>query len=75
MGMWGQGTYFSTKFELALDYSHAVASSATAQYNPGDQRPVRQVLVADVLTGKAKIMPNSKDLKMPPVIEDTALAR
>ena len=74
-GMWGQGTYFSTKVELAFDYSHPVAASTAAQYKPENQRPVCQLLVADVLTGKAKMMPSSRDLKMPPEIEDAALAR
>ena len=77
-GMWGQGTYFSTLPKLACAYSYALPASAAAQYNADAKQPVRQLLVADVLTGKAKLLPNtneSRALKMPPVIEDAAIAR
>ena len=48
---------------------------AAADYKEDASRGVYQVLVADVLTGKSKILPNNASLKMPPVIEDADVAR
>ena len=74
-GFWGQGTYFSTKFDFATSYAYKLTGSAAADYNPGGAPRVCQVLVADVITGKSKVLPRSDQLKMPPVIEDVGLTR
>ena len=74
-GLWGQGTYFSTKFDFATSYGHKLTGSAAAEYTPDGSRRVFQVLVADVLTGKSKQLPSNDQLKMPPAIDDDGLAR
>lgn len=74
-GLWGQGTYFSTKFDFATSYAYRLTGSATADYKPAGTRRVCQVLVADVLTGKCKVLPRNDKLKMPPAIEDVGLTR
>lgn len=74
-GMWGQGTYFSTKFDFTTQYEYHVTDRAAADYKEDASRGVYQVLVADVLTGKSKMLPNNASLKMPPVIEDADVAR
>lgn len=74
-GLWGQGTYFSTKFDFATSYAYRLTGSAAADHKPGGARHVFQVLVADVLTGKTKLLPSNDQLKMPPAIEDVGLTR
>lgn len=75
MGMWGRGTYFSTTFSFASTYSYAPTGSAADKYKPDGSRHVRQVLVADVLTGKHKMLPSNDQLTGPPEIEDPDTAR
>ena len=74
-GMWGQGTYFSAKFDFASTYAYRVTGSAADEYKGHGSQPVCQVLVADVLTGKHKMMSPNSQLKMPPEIEDANVAR
>lgn len=74
-GLWGQGTYFSTKFDFATSYAHRLTGSAAADCKPAGAGPVCQMLVADVLTGKSKMLPGDDNLKMPPAIEDVGLSR
>ena len=69
-GMWGRGTYFSTKVKLAKTYRYQVPTSSADV-----SKPVYQILVADVLTGKAKMLLPDNSIKMPPEIEDASLAR
>jgi len=69
-GMWGRGTYFSTKVKLAKTYRYQVPTSSADV-----SKPVYQILVADVLTGKAKMLPPDNSIKMPPEIEDASLTR
>ncbi len=70
----GAGTYCSTKVELAKSYRYRVPASSAAQYTPEGPNLVYQVLVTDVLTGKAKMLSPNKTIKMPPKIEDASLA-
>ena len=67
-GMWGRGTYFSARAKLAKGYAYK-------DYAPSFGSMVRQMLVAEVLTGKSKMMKADPKLQMPPVLEDGSLVR
>ena len=73
--MWGRGTYFSTTFSFASTYSYAPTGSAAAGYKPNGSGDVRQVLVAEVLTGKHKMLSSNDQLTAPPEIEDPDIVR
>ena len=75
-GMWGHGTYFSTTPALAKHYAYKLPASAAKEYHPSDAKAsVIQLIVADVLTGKSKMMDRNNSLRMPPELEDASLVR
>ena len=72
----GQNTYFFTRFGLASTYSYKLAGNAgAAEYKADRSCNVRQVLVADVLTGNYKVLPPNDKLKVPPEIGNANVAR
>ena len=74
-GLWGQGTYFSTLFGFATTYSYKLTGSAASPYVADGAHNVRQILVADVLTGHYKTLPSNDKLRGPPEIEDADVVR
>ena len=74
-GLWGCGTYYSTRPRLAMDYQHSVSASDKGvqsglhTFNASDG--LKQLLAVDVLTGKAKELRQNSSLRIAPELEGT----